>query len=754
MSFTLKSIELANIRVHEHILFEPAPTGITAISGENGSGKSTIVDSLAWVLYGTRVNNMKTSTMIREGVNPRNEPVYARATLIVSGIEYLVERKITSENGASECNVWGRHNEADEFVLLAGPSVSHVQAFIRQILKMDEQGFLASVLIQQKQVDQIVSASPRERGEVIEKLTGISSITESISMADEESRGLKRAVSLIHTGDLNEASQKVEAQKATLNKIINEEQEITEEYKDVLEKSKVAITLYKEEKGKLEAAQELKLKIESLETENRILSKQLEKDIEYVSTHRKKHGTVASSDINEIKKSRASYQGKLREARYQELELSNKINALLEDLKLTQNLTLDEVLEKESNHKKALSKLEADMLSTNERIQEVNEGKAFIKAEMKRIRAALKQIDGNELVCPVCKGEIHDPKHLQDEYNEEITKLKEDDTKLTKELAELNNSLEQIQASIKTEEDNIELYSSVSNKRNELSKSETELNEMKANTKDLEAKFNVIESQYETSLKIEADREALEKAKENISVTSEDIDKNLALIEGYKNEINVDIKPMKTSEFSKLEREAKALNSKVSSLGLRGKEVIGIKKLETERLKDYEENYNEVKETLDRYNSIASEIKVLTNTSDLLKEFKKARIEFSIPTLEFYASDILTKFTGGAFVKLSLDEKFNTTVTTSQGTVRPIAQLSGGELSAAAIALRLGISMFLNANEKSVLIFDEILVSMDEDRARHIMETISSLSNSQVIFIAHGSDINSVADKNVTINKK
>ena len=56
-----------------------------------------------------------------------------------------------------------------------------------------------------------------------------------------------------------------------------------------------------------------------------------------------------------------------------------------------------------------------------------------------------------------------------------------------------------------------------------------------------------------------------------------------------------------------------------------------------------------------------------------------------------------------------------------------------------------------NSSEKSLLILDEVLVSMDEDRSRQIMETIGSMTNSQVIFIAHNSDINSVADKTVLV---
>lgn len=129
-----------------------------------------------------------------------------------------------------------------------------------------------------------------------------------------------------------------------------------------------------------------------------------------------------------------------------------------------------------------------------------------------------------------------------------------------------------------------------------------------------------------------------------------------------------------------------------------------------------------------------------------MNEFKSDRIKYAVPTIELYASNVLAQFTDNKFTRLKLDSKFNTSVITATGEERPIAQLSGGELSAAAIALRLSISMLLNGAGRNVIIFDEVLVSMDEVRARKIMETISEITNSQIIFIAHNSDIDSIAD--------
>ena len=129
-----------------------------------------------------------------------------------------------------------------------------------------------------------------------------------------------------------------------------------------------------------------------------------------------------------------------------------------------------------------------------------------------------------------------------------------------------------------------------------------------------------------------------------------------------------------------------------------------------------------------------------------LSEFKDLRIKTAIPSLSSIASEILNKFTNGDFI-IILNEQFEASVVTSTGKERSVSVLSGGELSAAAIALRLAIALFLQDGTQSLLILDEVLVSMSEDRQQQILETISSLSSSQIILIAHSQVANSFADK-------
>ena len=94
MTLTLHKIELYNFRCHEHFVFTPDLEGITAISGQNGSGKSTIVDAFAWALYGTRPSKVTNKMLIRDGVSIKDAEVKVIIDISINKIDYRIIRRI------------------------------------------------------------------------------------------------------------------------------------------------------------------------------------------------------------------------------------------------------------------------------------------------------------------------------------------------------------------------------------------------------------------------------------------------------------------------------------------------------------------------------------------------------------------------------------------------------------------------------------------------------------------------------------
>ena len=143
----LKKVIIENIRSHEYLEFEPASIGVTAISGENGAGKSTIVDAFSWSLFGTRLHGLRNKNYIREGVDAKEKTVQVISYIRVGNTDFMIKRKITSNEGACECKVFSYNEEIGDWEFESGPAVTHAESFIRSILNIDEKGFLSSVFI-------------------------------------------------------------------------------------------------------------------------------------------------------------------------------------------------------------------------------------------------------------------------------------------------------------------------------------------------------------------------------------------------------------------------------------------------------------------------------------------------------------------------------------------------------------------------------------------------------------------------------
>src|SRR5215211_1244061 len=90
----LNSLRLTNFRQHCDT-FVTFDTGLTGIIGANGSGKSTILEAIAWALYGQDAARGKKETIrsLRAGAGAK---VRVELEFALGGHQYRVERGLTS----------------------------------------------------------------------------------------------------------------------------------------------------------------------------------------------------------------------------------------------------------------------------------------------------------------------------------------------------------------------------------------------------------------------------------------------------------------------------------------------------------------------------------------------------------------------------------------------------------------------------------------------------------------------------------
>lgn len=733
-------MHLRNFRIHEDYTFEPMIDGVTAIVGRNGHGKSTIIDGIAWALYGTKPNSgIKNSSWRRIGA-PEDEPSFVDVVFEYGNSELRVKRSIVNaKNGGSQCECWL------DSELEAGPAVSHATAWITKTLGMDEDGFLSTILVQQKHVSQLVSASRSERRRTLERLTGITAVTNALDQAKTEERSYSKAVEaygvdedrlprLRDEADKNarkrdEALERVDKMKAQLGKLDTEGRALkkrVDAMDAVLAKSRDLI------------ASKTTAENESEYLENRISSLTVLKD-------KLSAGLPAIKlDVDEMGKIQAD----LEEAE----DALSKVEADVESQRriIASRPTAGNMAEADSGIADAVKALEdIDGDTASKIIESERENAAMAKANAVQARKSLEELKGHNQ-CPTCLQDIDDPSSLKRHFEEIISNAhaQVDESKEKMEAArstldELEAAREELESRQQAKAKLEELEAKADEAESSIASLMAEAETRKATVKSLRktvSRFNEYKAKY-----AEYDR-ALNDLKDVIT-RKEKADRTVRVITEQLDELgSVDDAKLARMRAVLDDKRSKRADLNASMIEKKGEaDVADANAIAASREADaLEEQINNRKELL-------SKLEVAAGSVSVLGKFREHMILSAIPQVTDYASDLISKISDGRFVTITIDQKFDINVETGDGVIESVSQLSGGEEDLVAICLRLAISVMLSNGAPTMLILDEILTAMDSDRATAILEAMQGMSGGQIIIVAHNEIIKSIADKVVEL---
>ena len=174
-------LSLRNYRVFEEVDLE-LPARVIGIFGENGAGKSSLVESIAFALYGADAARTKRDGIRTQGLLTDCE---VRVVFEHAGQHYEVRRAIR-----------GRNHAPDADLLVGGRTLatgtSEVTAQIVGLLHMDLPVFRASVFAEQKQLDALSDQTPARRKEMALRLLGIKPVDDARASARREARAKKQ----------------------------------------------------------------------------------------------------------------------------------------------------------------------------------------------------------------------------------------------------------------------------------------------------------------------------------------------------------------------------------------------------------------------------------------------------------------------------------------------------------------------------------------------------------------------------------
>ncbi|MDD1664583.1 MAG: AAA family ATPase, partial [Methanomicrobiales archaeon] len=141
--------------------------GITGILGNNGTGKSTIVDAILFCLFGVKETGLEYLISATAG---RRDKVEVRLDFSVRGEEYQVVRSLDQKK---------KHDvEIHKARKLLARGVSDVQDALRRVIRMGHADFRHTIFSGQKELLTLVEATPEERKRWFRRVLGIDSLKE------------------------------------------------------------------------------------------------------------------------------------------------------------------------------------------------------------------------------------------------------------------------------------------------------------------------------------------------------------------------------------------------------------------------------------------------------------------------------------------------------------------------------------------------------------------------------------------------
>ena len=381
---------------------------IACLSGDNGNGKSALLDAITWALWGEA--RASADELIRLGTDEMGvifdfqlgDDLYrvirnrSKRTSGNSWEVYISEgaRGRGGEGATPESEIRNPQSEI-AWRPLTGQGIRDTGRIIQRILRMDYKTFINSAYIQQGRADEFTKQTVSDRKKILADILDLSRYD-----ALEQKAKQRR----------NEAEQRIRELQQDISRI---EAELANEesYRTELAKSQ-------------EERQSLESKIAQVEAELRRLQE------------RKAELDVQANRIKELEKQIAGWQAEVKSLRAQYLEQKNRVDRAKEITKDKDRIlaSLAKLLASVREQVQVLdaldsrrTQLQAQAASSNEKWTDLK-GKYERMLQVKEDLESKLQMLGESAECPVCKTELSREKHeaIVKDYRSEIERANVD----------------------------------------------------------------------------------------------------------------------------------------------------------------------------------------------------------------------------------------------------------------------------------------------------------------------------------------
>lgn len=188
----IESLYIKNFRRYGTVQID-FEKGQTQIIGENGSGKSSLLQAVYFGLYQTDgIRQFEEDITLDSLVRKGESNAVIRVTFSVEDEEYTTEWELSTSGTGEDrsartrsCSIRGSELEDP----ISG--VKSVSNYVSNLLGMDAKSFINSVFIKQGDINRIIYASKKEKTQIFDRLLGLERVDRHIDRAKKARREAK-----------------------------------------------------------------------------------------------------------------------------------------------------------------------------------------------------------------------------------------------------------------------------------------------------------------------------------------------------------------------------------------------------------------------------------------------------------------------------------------------------------------------------------------------------------------------------------
>jgi exonuclease SbcC len=768
----LNSLRLCNFRQHAdtYVTFD---TGLTGIIGANGSGKTTILEAIAWALYGQDAARGKKETIrsLRAGPNAR---VKVELDFELGGHRYRVERGLTT----AELYLDG----ADAPI---ANSLTGVTDMLRRRLGMTRDEFFNTYFTGQKELDVMAAMAPAERAQFLSRVLGYERLRTAQRLVKEKARLVAAEAAGVRATMPDAGS--IERLHADATERLARANERARESAARRDRAGAALSdvvprwlaAQREREQLQEALAELRVAeseaagySRDMDRIGRDLSEVYAAEAELQQLAEELAPLAALSEELQKLDQLAGEEGRRRALLETERALEDELRSLRErHTRIETAPALEEEVVLELEQRRAqLEMVEGELeAKRTEWVRDRQEAETKRRALLDQYAEAREHREqlvkaGEDGACPTCERPLHDHyRTVLDRLDEQIDALVADGKYFKSRLEQLEEMPVEVR---ELDERRRSTFDETSKLERRLAKVQLAVQELAQVTRDLHAKeqrFAQVRHDREqvpggydrerhTAARRELERlrpldaratrlaaqlerrDALESERNRAAA-------GLASAQGRASALSArrDVLSFSEQSYAALRAEHDAAAAQLRTAELDAVAASGEAAGSQAALGRAEQMRSDLARCRGQLDALEREKRL---HDELDRAFTDLRTDLNVqlrPEMGELASAFLTELTDARYDELELDDSYNLTVI-EDGVPKPV--ISGGEQDIANLCLRLAISQMIaeRAGQSfSLLILDEVFGSLDEARRQNVVELLRGLQDrfEQVILITH-----------------